>query len=149
MIWRKKLTVDEIAALQTAYKEAIYEVDRDQETIQLRIGQRCPRLDELLMQQCQHNYNSWALITAYNPYSQCLSAHENQQRHQRLVEQIEEFKLPYLPAVGKDASGIWTPEQSLCVLGIELPRAIAIGQKFNQNAIVYGERNRAIQLQWL
>ena len=145
---RQKYTLDEITALQTAYKQAIYEVYSEEETIQLCIDQCCPRLDALLIEHYQPNY-TWALITAYNPYSQCLSADENQQRHQRLVEHLQKFKLAYLPAVGRDIDGIWTPEQSLCIFGVELKRAIAIGQKFNQNAIVYGKLNRPIKLQWL
>lgn len=145
MISRQNYTIDEIAALQTAYEQAIYEVYNEGETIRLRIGDCCRKLDALMI---RHNSNSYALITAYNPYSQCLSAHENQQRHQRLIEHLQQLQLTYLPAVGKDIYGIWTPEQSLCVFGDEL-QAIAIGQKFAQNAIVYGELNKPARLIWL
>ena len=142
---RRKYTADEITALQTAYEQAIYEVYNGKETIALRIGHCCPKLDALMIQQ---GFNTWALITAYNPYSQSLSAPENQQRHQKLVEYLQ-LKLTYLPAVGRDTDGIWTPEQSLCIFDVELQQAIAIGQKFDQNAIVYGELNQQIELVWL
>jgi len=146
MIERPQYTVDELAALQTAYERAIYEVYWGDKTIPLRIGQCCPQLDTLII---QHGLNFWALITAHNPYSQCLSASENQQHHRQLIEHLQKLKLPYLPAVGKDANGIWTPEASFCIFGLELDRAIAIGQKFNQNAIVYGKLNQLVGLQWL
>ena len=141
-----KFTVTEIAALERAYREAIYEVYSDRETIQLSIDRSCPKLDALIRQQ---NYTNWALITAHNPYSQSLSAIENQQRHQQLVEHLQQLEFSWLPAVGKDRYGIWTPEQSLCILGIELDRAIAIGRKFAQNAIVYGELNKPAKLKWV
>jgi hypothetical protein len=51
--------------------------------------------------------------------------------------------------MGKDPTGVWTPEPSWLILGITRPKAIAIGQKFEQNAIVYGELNQAAELQWL
>ncbi|MEL6927884.1 MAG: DUF3293 domain-containing protein [Cyanobacteria bacterium J06600_6] len=149
MIVHQKYTADEIAALQTVYEQAIYEVYNGEETIPLHIGSCCPRLDELIVQESPHNCNYWALVTAHNPRSQSLSTNENQERHYRLVKHLQELKLPYLPGVGKDASGIWTPEASLCILGIELNQAISIGERFNQNAIVYGELNRPIRLQWL
>ena len=143
---QRQYTVDELAALQTAYEQAIYEVYSDGSTIQLHIGHCCPKLDALLI---QRGCNSWTLITAYNPYSQCLSAPENQQRHQRLVKYIQKLELLSLPAVGRDTDGIWTPEQSLCIFGVRLQQAISIGQKYAQNAIVYGELNRPVELQWL
>ena len=132
--------------LQTAYEQAIYEVYNNVETIAIRIGHCCLKLDALMLQK---GANSWALITAYNPHSQCLSAQENLQRHQQLIKYLKELGLPYLPGVGKDAKGIWTPEVSLCIFGLELERAIAIGQKFSQNAIVYGELNKPVELVWL
>ena len=132
--------------LQAAYEQAIYEVYSGVEEIRVRIGQCCPQLDTLTIQK---GVNSWALVTAYNPHSQCLSASENQQRHQQLIEYLQELKLSYLPAVGKDAKGIWTPEVSLCIFDLELEQAIAIGQKFSQNAIVYGELNEPVELVWL
>jgi hypothetical protein len=92
---------------------------------------------------------TWALITAANPYSQPLSARENQRRDRRLSKHLRGLQLPLIPAMGKDPTGVWTPEPSWLILGITRPKAIAIGQKFEQNAIVYGELNQAAELQWL
>jgi hypothetical protein len=135
-----------IAALRIAYEQAIYEVYYGQETIQINIGENCPSLDCLI---AQSDYPTWALITAANPYSQPLSARENQRRHQRLFKHLKGLQLPLIPAVGKDKSGVWTPEPSWLILGITRADVIAIGRKFEQNAIVYGELNQAAELQWL
>jgi hypothetical protein len=134
------------AALKIAYEQAIYEVYYGEETLEIYIGKCCPPLDYLI---AQGDYPTWALITAANPYSQPLSELENQQRHHQLIEHLQQLQLPWLQALGKDRGGIWTLEQSLLILGIERSQAIAIGRKFEQNAIVYGELNQPAELQWL
>jgi hypothetical protein len=133
-------------ALKRAYEQAIYEVYYGQETLKIYIGKRCPPIDDLIV---RGNLSTWALITAANPYSQPLSELENQQRHHQLIKHLEKLKLSWLPALGKDLKEIWTPEQSLLIFGIERSLAIAIGRKFEQNAIVYGKLNHAAELQWL
>ena len=151
---RPKLAQAEIVALRIAYEQAIYEVYDGQETIKIKIGQNCPPLDSLIAQsdyapRSLTDRPTWALITAANPYSQPLSERENQRRYQRLSKHLKGLQLPLIPAVGKDQTGVWTPELSWLILGITRPKAIAIGRKFEQNAIVYGELNQAAELQWL
>jgi Protein of unknown function (DUF3293) len=141
-----QFTEQEIASLQMAYQEAIYEVYFGQEIIQLSIGKHNLALDGLLS---KHDGSSWALITAHNPYSQSLSARENQQRHQSFREFLLTLNLTIFDAVGKDKDGVWTPELSVLIVSIELIKAIALGRKFQQNAIVYGELGKPIQLIWL
>lgn len=141
-----KLAQAEIAALRKAYEQAIYEVYDGQKTIEIKIGQNCPSLDYLIAQSA---LPTWALITAANPYSQPLSTPENQRRDQRLSKHLQGLELPLIPALGKDPTGVWSPEPSWLILGITRQKAIAIGQKFEQNAIVYGELNQAAELQWL
>jgi hypothetical protein len=147
MSHRPKLAKGSMTALKKAYQQAIYEVYSGQVTIQIKIGEACPTLDSLIAE--SDRFPSWALITAFNPYSQLLSELENQQRHHQLIEHLKQLQLPWLEAVGKDPQGIWTPEPSLLILGIERFEAIAIGQRFEQNAIVYGELNQSAELLWL
>jgi hypothetical protein len=169
MTSRPKLIKPEIADLKAhyeqAYKQAIYEVYCGQETIQIQIGKYCPSLDSLIVQIVQGDYlqgvplscalhspknrQSWAIITAHNPYSQIFAQLENQQRHQKLMEHLLELKLPWLEALGKDQMGFWTPEPSFWIYGIERVKAIAIGRQFEQNAIVYGELSQPAELQWI
>jgi len=147
MYHRPKLAKAETAALKIAYEQAIYEVYYGQATIPIKIGESCPVLDSLIAQ--GDRLPSWTLITASNPYSQILSELENQQRHHLLIEHLRKLQLLTFPAVGKDKEEVWIPETSLLILGIELIEAIAIGQRFEQNAIVYGELNQPAELQWL
>lgn len=146
MSFRRKLKQSEIAELDRAYQEAIYEVDCDGQIIVLGIGKHNKQLARLLR---DRNCTNWALITAYNPYSQCLSVAENQQRHQKLLDDIQSRQLSILPAMGKDPTGEWTPEASVLILDISLTEAIEIGRLFEQNAIVYGSWKQSPQLQWL
>lgn len=136
----------EIKNLQTAYEEAIYEVYADHHQIQLKIGEICSELDDLML---KSDRSSWALITAFNPYSQCLTPELNHQRHQELKQHLQGLSLELLPAVGKDPDGVWTPEKSILILGITSSKAIAIGHQFEQNAVVYGELYQPTQLLWL
>ncbi|MDJ0594896.1 MAG: DUF3293 domain-containing protein [Pleurocapsa sp. MO_226.B13] len=141
-----KFTEAEITSLQTAYQKAIYEVYYGKETIKLEIGKYNPRLGRLLE---ESNCTSWALITAFNPYSQPRSPTENQQRHQSLIEHLQSLPFILIDALGKDPNGDWTPETSVLIVGIKLIQAKEIGRKFAQNAIVYGELGKPPELQWL
>ena len=140
-----QFTKAEIASLQTAYEQAVYEVYDGKNTIELSIGEHCPELDRIIPTE----YSSWALITAYNPYSQYLSEGENRQRHQKLLDRLSDLQLTSLAAVGKDRKNIWTAEPSLLIFGLNRHDAIAIGREFQQNAIVYGELHQPVELLWI
>jgi len=149
---KPQFTKKEIANLHKVYKEAIYEVFYCQSTIRLSIDAHNPKLDRLLE---EYSCVTWALITAYNPYSQCLSAIENEQRHQDLTKYLRWLSLKRSPnltildAVGKDKDGAWIPEKSVFIIGIESEDAIALGNRFEQNAIAFGELAKVSQLLWL
>ena len=144
--FRPKFTPEQIVALQVAYEQAVYEVYYSGQTIELSIGENSPALDDLMR---AYQLASWAIITASNPYSQCLTESENRQLGQQLQEDLQQLNSPLLQAVGKDRRGEWTPEQSFLILGIEPEQAIAIGQKFAQNAIVYGKLSQPATLIWV
>ena len=146
MIFQPQFTQAKIASLQTAYEEAVYEVYNGEDTIELSVGKYCPELDRIFpAEDCP----GWALITACNPYSRCLSEAENRQRHQKLLEYLSGLQYTSLAAVGKDKNNVWTPEQSLLIFWLNRPQAIAIGRQFQQNAIVYGELHQPVELLWV
>ena len=140
-----QFTQAEIASLQTAYEQAIYEVYDGENKIELSIGEHALELERII----PTKYSSWALITAYNPYSQLLSEAENWQRHQKLLDYLSSQQLTSLAALGKDRKDIWIPEPSLLIFGLNRTEAIAIGRKFQQNAIVYGELHQPVELLWV
>lgn len=139
-------TEQQIADLHQAYRDAVYEVYHNRKTILLFIDRLNPKLDSILE---KYHGNTWALITAHNPYSQCLPPVENEQRQLKLVEIVRANNLIFLDGVGKDQNNLWTPEPSIFIVNIELEQAIAIGQEFQQNAIVWGEFGKKSKLLWL
>ena len=141
-----KFSAIEIANLHIAYQQAVYEAHCDRDKIKLYIGKRNPKLERLLK---SLQAKTWALITASNPYSQCLSESENLQRHQELIEYLQPLSYSIFDAWGKDQLGDWTPEKSVLIIGIDSLQAKTIGRRFEQNAIVYGELGKPAQLQWL
>jgi hypothetical protein len=156
MTHRPKLVKPEIADLKAhyeqAYEQAIYEVYNGQETVRVQIGEHCLRLEHIATSLATYSHadrHSWAIITASNPYSQTLTELENQQRHQKLMKHLQELQFPCLEALGRDQTGIWTPEQSFWICGVGRLEAISIGRQFEQNAIVYGELHQPAELQWL
>lgn len=143
---RPSFTKQQIADLNQVYSDAVYEVYNNRHTIPLFVDRPNPQLDKILE---KHHGTTWALITAYNPYSQCLSASENEQRQQKLIELVKAEKLTFLNGVGKDKNDLWTPEPSIFIVGIKLEKAIAMGKRFEQNAIIFGESDKKSQLLWL
>ena len=118
--------------LLSAYENTSFNVY--QPKIPIRIGVINKELDNLLLtNQCE----TYAFVTAYNPYSALKSHEENRKLNEALFRDlIDEYQLFEGEGVGEDIS--WEPEKSFLVLGITLDDAKAIGVKYSQNAIVFG-----------
>ena len=125
--------------LIAAYKNTRYHVFNTGITI--CIDENNVLLDELLRKQ---DAKSWAYITAYNPFSQTFTAEANDARHRLLLQSVAAFSS--FEGEGKGADESWPPEKSLLILGISKEQAIAIGNEYEQNAIVYGEAGQTAQL---
>ncbi len=132
------------APLLAAYRRTRYCVDAPNGSrFELRIGQRCPALDELLQGRGAHGA---AFITAWNPRSVALPAAENQARQQHLREDIVSRDLSTLPGQGLPPDPSWEPEDSLLVLDLDVPEALALALAHEQYAIVYHRRGQASEL---
>jgi hypothetical protein len=118
--------------LLSAYENTSYNVY--QPKISIRIGVINKELDNLLLaNQCE----TYAFVTAYNPYSVLKTHEENLEQNEALyLDLIDHYQLFEGEGVGEDSS--WEPEKSFLVLGINLDDAKAIGVKYSQNAIVFG-----------
>jgi hypothetical protein len=108
----------------------------------IKIGFENQELNDLV-----HSLNktSWAYITAFNPFSKSLSKEENLKRHKELKVKIANYKFFEGEGVGEDKT--WEPEISCLVVSHE--EAIAIGNFFEQNAIVMGDINGVPELKML
>ncbi len=129
--------------LLRAYQTSQFVVWTPEGEIVLRVGERNPRLDELMM---EFGALSSAFTTAWNPGSVKLSIEENQTRQTALKEEVR--KAGYLSfcgeGVGQDEA--WPPEASVLILGISREDAQQLGAEFGQLAIVFVEFERIVEL---
>lgn len=128
--------------LINAYNNTEYQVYNPPMVIE--IGIKNQELNDLLS---SLNLTTWAYITAFNPFSKSLSKQENLKRHKELRVKIANYKFYEGEGVGEDKT--WEPEISCLVVGISYQEAIAIGNFFEQNAIVIGDINGVPELKML
>jgi hypothetical protein len=100
----------------------------------LHIGQRSVELGSLFEAQ---KVTSAAVVTAWNPFSEPRPIIENQTAQARLIADIQQLALHHQPGHGADPTGVWPPEPSRLVLGIDLTSAASMGRKYGQNGIVW------------
>ena len=131
------------AGLLRAYCDTRYRILRNDEPVTLRLLEDPPMgIAELLN---EHRAQSWAFITACNPYSEALSEEANAQRHALLLQLLTAQSLTCYPAVGVAESGDWR-EQSVFVPGISYAMARAVGTVFQQHAVLFGESGGPVEL---
>ncbi len=78
---------------ETAYLQTNYVVQNEERQIIIRIGEYNLALDELLK---LNKAESWAFITAYNPYSNSLPVEENENRQAKLLTRLKESNFRFL-----------------------------------------------------
>ena len=117
-----------------AYSNTLYKVFEP--SLCIKIGEHNPTLDSLLE---KYGENEYAYLTAYNPFSEQLAHAKNNQRHQQLKEDLTSYQCFEGEGCGEDPT--WPCERSYLVLGISKEKAIIVGNRYGQNAIVYGRRN--------
>lgn len=89
-------------------------------------------------------FDSWCFITAWNPFSKALSLEENTALNSKLEADLINYTV--FPAAGKDTLGEWPPEISFFVGNISKEQAIFLGKKYEQNAIVFGDAQKKVDL---
>jgi hypothetical protein len=123
----------------------------------IAVDQHTPTLDKILE---TTNCQSWAFITAFNPYSQKKPLEENQYKNLLLLEHLlqtcPQYELRYAFGVSSDydhSKGLaeqpnleWNPEESFVILGISREEAVALGKAYQQNAILFGEISKPTEL---
>ena len=126
------------------YKNAIYVV-LISPSIRFQIGNNSQELAALLG---KHEVTTAALITACNPKGIKTSEDDNQRLMTDLRVDIESLNLPFYPAYGASPDESWK-EESYLVLGIDQSTAIAMGHKYQQNAIVWIDESKNPSLIWM
>ncbi len=133
-------TID--AAMTQAYRETEYQVHGDQ-PFTLRIGQNCA---ELAVSHKRHRVDCSAYITACNPYSQPLDDAANAKRYADLGHELRQRSLIAFEGVGQHPSNQWPGEASYLILGLTLEAAKVLGNRLEQNAIVWSGADAFPQL---
>lgn len=119
--------------LVQAFRETEYRV-LDEQPFTLRVDEASP---ELLDRYRQFRVNCSAFITACNPYSVCVDDAENQARQAELAKELSSRGLTFIDGVGQHPSNNWPGEISILALGMDLEAAKALGNRYEQNAILW------------
>ncbi len=120
--------------LLDAYLNTHYRVEHSAGPFTLQIGQQSHQLLELLQVTGQH---SAVFITAWNPYSQPVSAEENTHAQWKLLNDLRGMGCMVIPGVGLDPSGQWLGEDSLLATGLSQAVSLNLGRKYSQNAVIW------------
>lgn len=119
-------------ALIQAYRETDYRVLAEPPFV-LTVGIASPDLIRLYQ---AHKVACAAFITAFNPFSQELTADDNRRRQAELAKELTRRSLGFVDGVGQHPSGNWR-EASFLVFGLALEAAKSLGQSLEQNAIIW------------
>jgi hypothetical protein len=121
--------------LEEAYRRTIYRVSVRGEVIELRVGERSVKVEDIL-RDCGQAH--WVLITAFNPRSNIISLEENLRRDKELEAKLVESGYETFRTKAIDPKGTWPDEWGFLVIGVKTFEGQAIARKFDQNAILTG-----------
>ena len=119
--------------LLESYQCTDYQVNA-REPFSLKIGEPSEPLLRLFK---QHQCDCAGFITASNPYSQKLDPSVNDQRHLDLKADLTSRSLIFIEGVGIGNDPDWPGEASYLIFGLALEASRVLGNKLNQNAIVW------------
>ncbi|HUE86264.1 MAG TPA: DUF3293 domain-containing protein [Vicinamibacterales bacterium] len=131
--------------LEAAYRQTTYRVEMDGARHAIRIGRAHRALDVALR---AARATRWACITACNPQSVPLSAHENQRRDAALKRALRARHVRWVPAEARGDKGDWPAEPGVLALGVSRSLAERIGHEFGQAAVVWGRVDGKAELVW-
>ena len=123
------------------YRKADYVVFADRQVV-LRVGEPNPELDELIVTE---GATTAAFVTAANPRGEKRSDTENGVANAALQSFVSAAGYPHFWGEGRDPFGSWA-EPSFLVIGIYRANAEALGQLFEQNALIFCEVGRPPEL---
>jgi hypothetical protein len=127
--------------LLDGYRNAEYVVFADPHVV-LRVGEKNPHVDALMSAE---GATTAAFVTAANPRGERRSDMENGVANAALQNFVSAAGYPHFWGEGRDPGGGWS-EPSFLVIGIYRTNAEALGQLFEQNAIVFCELGREPEL---
>jgi hypothetical protein len=128
--------------LLQAYAQTHYTVHAD-EKFTLKIGEQSPSLLHLFH---QTNALCAAFVTAYNPFSEQLTATQNEELQTALKADLKKRSLKFFDGIGQHPNGQWPGEPSVLILDLDLAAATTLARHYEQNAFVWCGRDGVPQL---
>ncbi len=133
-------------SLETFYSQTTYRALLKKKSIDWRLGDQ-KKYRRLAVGNLR--VKSWAFISAENPYSIKLSERENYFRSAQLSRYLSIKNRNYVPGLGIPDCVDWPIEFGFFILNISMSDAKYIGNKFQQNAILWFRPMTSIKLVWL
>lgn len=90
----------------------------------------------------------FAIITACNPRSELLPDQENSIRNKKLAEMLQGHCRMMRHSRAQSPEGTWQ-EPGFWALDIAPERVVKLGRHFEQNAVIFWEKNAGAALWWL
>lgn len=134
--------------LWEAYLRAEYWVGFPNDTLLLQIGDHATGLSRLAERagvQLRHD-ESWAYLTAWNPGSEVRMEFVNREKQEDMEMFLRGAGYTLLPGHARDPSGQWPDEEGVLVFGLGWEKALMLGRRFHQNAILAGLGEEVVQL---
>lgn len=120
--------------LIAAYERAVYRVFRGEGSFVLKVGVRSKELAELLS---ESGRQTACFITAWHPHSEPASVEANARAQAALKWDLKRAGGLLFDGIGEDPAGRRPGEPSFLALGLSLPAARSLGEKYRQNAVVW------------
>lgn len=125
-----------LVELVQAYLSTDYHVASPEGSLTFHVGRENISNDMLLI---GAGVERWAIITAWNPYSQQRSWEENEASQDRLKQEIDSRNLKWWEAAGKHPTNDWPSEESCLLLNAVPRQARELCRMFDQHAVLFGE----------
>jgi hypothetical protein len=129
--------------LQDAFEKTRYVVMLPGAKTIIRAGKPVPPVIDKVLAEAEAS--CWSFVTAWNPGSVKQTADENNRLHAKLQAAVAEGGWQSFPGEGVGVSA-WLAEKSLLIIGATRDDGLALGRRFDQLAIVFGERGQAAEL---
>lgn len=110
----------------------------------IHIGEIHSEINQLLIEK---KLSTFGYLTAWNPRSIALSDEVNQERNQNLHNELEKIQnITIFKGIAESREGGWQAEESFLILGITCEQMEQLSQQFEQNAYLFGEIKKEVQL---
>lgn len=98
----------------------------------------------------KENVHQWAIITAYNPYSNLVPEALNLQANMELEKELQTLGYVFYRGDGVPNNGSdWLIEKGFWIPNIDVETSKKLAKKYQQNAIVIGSSNTLPQLYFI